>query len=89
MMYNPEDLALLAEQMSEKWSNGACRGYVIMAMENCDFSDKDIRRVMAELRELFNFTTLDEAEAHYQKSSFNLRKEVNRPVLTHVVHFLL
>lgn len=70
MMYNPEDLALLAEQMSEKWSNGACRGYVIMAMENCDFSDKDIRRVMAELRELFNFTPLDEAEAHYQKSSF-------------------
>lgn len=66
MNYDPELAALL----SQPWSNGACRGYVIMAMENCDFSGEDIRRVMAELRELFDFTTLDEAEAHYQKSSF-------------------
>ena len=42
MKYSPEDLALLAEQMSEKWSNDAYRGYVIMTMENCDFSKKDI-----------------------------------------------
>ena len=70
MKYSPEELALLAEQMSEKWSNDACRGYVIMAMENCDFSDKDIRRVMAELRDVFDFKTLEEAEAHYQKSPF-------------------
>ena len=87
MMYNPEDLALLAEQMSEKWSNGACRGYVIMAMENCDFSDKDIRRVMAELRELFNFGR-GGGSLSEKLLLTSRQKEVNRPALTHAVHFL-
>ena len=27
----------------DEWSNGACRGYVIMAMENCGFSKKDMQ----------------------------------------------
>ena len=31
----------------DEWSNDACRGYVIMAMEDCGFSKKDIRRVVA------------------------------------------
>lgn len=66
MSYDPKLAALL----SEPWSNGACRGYVIMAMENCDFPEKDIRRVMAELYELFDFHTLADAEAHYQKSPY-------------------
>lgn len=60
----------LAALLSQPWSNGACRGYVIMAMENCGFTDDDIRRVMAELYELFDFNTLAEAEAHYQKSTY-------------------
>lgn len=66
MDYDPTLAALL----SQPWSNGACRGYVIMAMENCGFSGKDIRRVMAELYELFDFHTLADAEAHYQKSPY-------------------
>ena len=66
MSFDPE----LAAMLSEPWSNGACRGYVIMAMENCGFSDKDIRYVMAELYELFDFKTLEEAETHYQKSPY-------------------
>lgn len=66
MSFDPE----LAAMLSEPWSNGACRGYVIMAMENCGFSDKDIRHVMAELYELFDFKTLEEAESHYQKSPY-------------------
>ena len=56
--------------MYEEWSNNACRGYVIKAMENCGFSSDDIRRMMAELHELFDFVSLEEAEAHYQKSLF-------------------
>lgn len=58
----------LSAMMAEPWSNGACRGYVIMAMENCGFSSDDIRRMMAELHELFGFVSLEEAEAHYQKA---------------------
>ena len=35
----------------DEWSNDACRGYVIMAMEDCGFSKKDIRRVVGQLYE--------------------------------------
>ena len=67
MNYDPAELEAL---LSQTWSNGACRGYVIMAMENCGFSSDNIRRIMAELHELFDFVSLEEAEAHYQKSLF-------------------
>ena len=65
MNYDPAELEAL---LSQPWSNGACRGYVIMAMENCGFAGDDIRRMMAELHELFDFVSLEEAEAHYQKA---------------------
>ena len=32
----------LSAMMAEPWSNNACRGYVIYAMENCGFSSEDI-----------------------------------------------
>ena len=67
MNYDPAELEAL---LSQPWSNGACRGYVIMAMKNCGYVGEDIRRMMAELHELFDFVSLDEAEAHYQKSLF-------------------
>ena len=37
--------------MNEEWSNDACRGYVIKAMENCGFHAKDIHQVLVELYE--------------------------------------
>lgn len=54
----------------EQWSNGACRGYVIWAMENCDFSPDDIKRVVSELHYVFDIHSLEEAEQHYQNSSY-------------------
>ena len=39
----------------------ACRVYVISAMENCGFSPGDIRRVVAELYEVFDFRSLEDA----------------------------
>ena len=61
MNYDPAELEAL---LSQPWSNGACRGYVIMAMENCGFSSDDIRRMMAELHELFDFVSLDLSLIH-------------------------
>ena len=50
----------------DTWSNDACRGYVIMAMQDCGFSHEDIRRVVRQLREVFDFYTINEAERkHY------------------------
>lgn len=54
----------------QQWSNGACRGYVIWAMENCDFSPDDIKRVVSELHYVFDIHSLEEAEQHYQNSPY-------------------
>lgn len=66
MEYDPTLAALLAQP----WSNGACRGYVIYAMEACGFSPEDILRVVGELHYIFDFKTLGEAEEHYQNSPY-------------------
>ena len=49
MNYDPELAALL----SQPWSEGACRGYVISAMERCGFKPADIQQVMMELHEIY------------------------------------
>lgn len=46
----------------DAWSNDACCGYVIMAMHDCGFSHEDIRRVVRQLHEAFDFHTINEAE---------------------------
>ena len=56
--------------MYEEWSNNACRGYVIYAMENCGFSPNDIRRVVAELYEVFDIRSLEEAQQHFEESPY-------------------
>ena len=53
---------VLAAMLARPWNNNACRGYVIYAMENCGFSPTDIRRVVAELHEVFDFCGLEEAQ---------------------------
>lgn len=66
MGFDPELAALL----SQPWSEGACRGYVISAMERCGFQTADIGRVLAELREVFDFITTEEAQAIYERSPY-------------------
>ena len=64
--YDSELAALLAQP----WSNNACRGYVIYAMENCGFPPADIRRVVAELYEVFDIHGLEEAQQHFENSPY-------------------
>ena len=54
MNYDPELAALL----SQPWSEGACRGYVIAAMERCGFKPSDIEQVMMELHEVFDLSLI-------------------------------
>lgn len=61
---------VLAAMLAEPWSNNACRGYVIYAMENCGFSPEDIRRVVGELHYVFDFKTLDDAQHHYENGPY-------------------
>lgn len=55
---------------TERWSNNACRGYVIWAMENCDFKPDDIQRVVSELSYIFDMKSIAEADAHYCNSPY-------------------
>lgn len=59
-MHDDPELAAL---LSQPWSEGACRGYVISAMERCGYKPAAIERVMRELHEVFNFITLEDAQA--------------------------
>ena len=59
MNYDSELAALL----SQPWSN-------IAAMERCGFKPSDIEQVMVELYEVFDYTTLQEAEAYYERSPY-------------------
>lgn len=66
MDYDP----MLAAMLSQPWSNNACRGYVIYAMDNCGFSPLNIRRVLAELYEVFDTCGLEEAQQHFEESLY-------------------
>ncbi len=66
MSIDPELAALL----SQPWSDGACRGYVILALERCGYRPAAIGRVMAELHEVVGCTPLEEAQAHYEHSGY-------------------
>ena len=54
----------------EQWNNGACRGYVIWAMENLDFKPEDIQRVVRELHWVFDVKSIEEADKHYCDSPY-------------------
>ena len=56
--------------LAESWSNNACRGYVIYAMEHCGFAPSDIQRVVAELHVVFDFCGLEEAQQHFENSPY-------------------
>lgn len=60
----------LSALLAQPWSNTACMGYVIYAMENCGFSPNDIRHVVAELYEIFDFRSLEEARQHFEESHY-------------------
>lgn len=62
--------AMLAAMLAQPWSNNACRGYVIYAIENCGFAPQDIRRVVSELHEVFEFHSLEEAQQHFENSPY-------------------
>ena len=54
----------------EPWSNTACMGYVIMALENLEYKDAKIWQVIAEMKELFDWMSVEDAHAHYYEGSY-------------------
>jgi len=45
-------------------------GYVIMALENLEYKDAKIWQVIAEMKELFDWMSVEDAHAHYYEGSY-------------------
>jgi hypothetical protein len=58
----PLALAELLVAETSIWTNEACYGYCIEAMERAGFDRKDIERVRRGLHEAFDELTVEEAE---------------------------
>ena len=58
----PKELAELLAKETSIWTNDACYGYCIRAMEMAGFERKDIEKVRRGLKEAFDELTVEEAE---------------------------
>jgi len=47
------------------WSNAACNGYSIMAMERAGLDEETIRKVVEQLKWCYDDTTVPEAAQHW------------------------
>ena len=54
----------------EPWKNSACLGYVVTALENLDYEPEKITEVVMELRELFDWLTVEDADEAYTDSDY-------------------
>ena len=66
-----------------EWSNDACRGYIIMAMQDCGFSHKEIKRVLIQLYEVFDLNTLEQAKQKYLSGDYCPRARSARSAEKH------
>ena len=55
----------------EPWSNHACLGFVISALENLEYEPEKISEVVMELGDLFDWFTVEDAEEYYNESGYS------------------
>ena len=58
------------EKYFESWNNSACLGFVITAMENLGYEPEKITEVVMELKELFDWFTIEDADEAYTDSNY-------------------
>jgi alkylhydroperoxidase/carboxymuconolactone decarboxylase family protein YurZ len=56
--------------MNGPWSNNACLGYVIAALQRKGWSKEQIKEVVGAVYSEFDFKTVDEARRIYEKSIY-------------------
>lgn len=59
----PKELAELLAHETSIWTNDACRGYQIRAMENAGFDEEHIRSAVRGMHRAFDELTVEEAES--------------------------
>lgn len=60
----------LRAMLSESWSNGACTGYAIRALEFMGMEPAMIKQFVLELHDCLDIFTLQEAQEHYEHSPY-------------------
>lgn len=55
---------------TEIWSNDACLGYVIKALQQLNYSDTDIEKIVNGIKDGFDWLSVDKAAEVYRKSQF-------------------
>lgn len=63
----PKELAELLVQETSIWTNDACYGYLVRALENMGFERKEIAEVVYSLHGVFDELTVEEAESVWRK----------------------
>lgn len=54
----------------DQWSNNACLGYIVAALERKGWSEEEIKEVVRAVYTEFDFKTIDEARNIYNKSPY-------------------
>ena len=63
----PAELAEILSQETSIWSNDACYGYVIIAMRNAAYKEKEIDTLIRYLHSAFEEYAVEEAEKEWIK----------------------
>ena len=63
----PAGLAEMLSQETSIWSNDACYGYVIIAMRNAGYKEKEIDTLIRYLHSAFEEYAVEEAEKEWIK----------------------
>ena len=61
----PAELAEMLSMETSIWSNDACYGYVIIAMKNAGYGEKDIDSMIRYLHSAFEEYMVEEAEKEW------------------------
>ena len=58
------------EVFTEPWMNTACLGYAVTALDNLGYEPEKITEVVMELKELFDWLTVEDADEAYKASDY-------------------
>lgn len=61
------DKEILEAMLREDWSNEACEGYVMAAMDRVGVDSKVQLKVLEALHELLDFMGVDDAKEYYRE----------------------
>ena len=53
-----------------QWSNNACLGYAIKALESLNYSGDEIQQIIRAIHSTFDLTSVEEAKKIYKKSPY-------------------